>query len=76
MNDTDFGAMVLSDELMKLHRAGNVEVIKALASAAVSELATADDIQADLPKTLMLLALLDHMGNRRTVGMISDYLNF
>ena len=80
ISDTELAAQVLPHELICMHQFSvDVEGIRARAQEAVKLLATVEDDQSfDLavPKVLMLLALLDHLTDGRTAGMIPDYLNF
>lgn len=81
LSDTKLAEFVLPHDLQRLHWfAHDVDAIRELAKAAVLELAatTGDDgdFEEQLPKALMLLALLDHLVDGRTAGMIPDYLNF
>ena len=77
MTDTELAQHVLPEELMKLHRmAKDVGAVRALARDAVQRLAGADDFDAEVPRALMLLAMLDHLTDQRTSGMIADYLDF
>jgi hypothetical protein len=80
LSDTELGHFVLPHELQCLHwYHQDVATIRARARAAIQDLATLGDdgdFDEQLPKALMLLALLDHLVDGRTTGMIPDYLNF
>jgi hypothetical protein len=81
-SDTDHALHVIPDSLMKLHKfTYNTAAVRELAREAVDELAdvlegTDAEFDACVPRALMLLAILDHMTERRTCGMIADYLDF
>ena len=79
MTDTEMAAHSLPWELVRQHSTQDTESIVAAAKIAVGDLScSADDEEflKGVPKTLALLALLDHLTDRRTIGMIFDYMNF
>ena len=82
MSDTELGDHISSQDIRALHvMHHDVDAIRKLARAAVASLAIVvdgSDEQFDhqVPRALMMLALLDHMTDRRTVGKVCDYLNF
>ena len=79
MTDTELAQHVLPPELIKLHKFHHDEpAVRELAVAAVKELAELEGEEFDhhAKKTLILLAILDHMNDQRTAGMIADYLDF
>lgn len=79
MNDTTFALHVLPHDLQCLHRISkDSDAILALAKNELLQMASkdGDEFLAHVPKALMLLALLDHLNDRRACGMIGDYLDF
>jgi hypothetical protein len=82
MTNTELSDYISSVTIRALHLLHNdTDSIRKLAREAVAKLASAldgtdDEFDHYVPKALMMLAILDHMTDRRTVGEVCDYLNF
>lgn len=83
MSDTELANHIITEEVRRMHLPGNnvvgvreatKETVKILSDA----LLAGDDEAFDeaTPRALMHLALLDHMLDQRTSGIVCDYLNF
>jgi hypothetical protein len=79
LSDGEIGAEVLPVALLQAHTVEDLETIKTLAVQYVQDLASAAseaDFEKLLPRTLDVLALYDHLTDRRSIGMLFDWLNF
>lgn len=79
LSDGELAAEVLPLSLMQAHVVQDLETIKALAKQYVKELAEAEtdeEFEKILPRTLGILGLYDHLTDRRSIGMLFDWLNF
>lgn len=76
--DLELAIDVLPVELYLRHWQNDLPHIEQRAKDAVKELAAAspEDFPRLARKALVLLSLYDHLTDRRTVGMIGDYINF
>lgn len=79
LSDLELAVHALPESLIRLHKfERNEPKVRELAIASVKELAKleGEEFEHYAKKTLILLAVLDHMNDQRTAGMIADYLDF
>lgn len=80
LTDKDIAQHIIPHELQVLHRfSKDTGAIREMARQEVASLAGVqddDDFDHQARKVLILLAMLDHLDDRRSVGMIADYFDF
>jgi len=76
LSDLELAVNVLPQAWVNLHRQKNVGELQRIADSLVRDLQTAEDRQIIQCKLLILFALIDHLIDGRTAGMVPDYLNW
>ena len=76
LSDLELAVTVFPQSTINLHRVRDVESLQTIANDLIADLASSPADRTRQNKLLIVLALIDHLEDGRTAGMIPDYLNW
>ena len=76
LSDLELAVTVFPQATINLHRVRDVESLQTIANDLIADLASSPADRTRQNKLLIVLALIDHLEDGRTAGMIPDYLNW